>query len=256
MYQNGSEWTLHYVEWRLLSVGRIQMRKSSSAAPPAFIKPLINELAGTGFHIDPHAAIPDIQHGVEERDRKHYSDKCYLISGTVVQVCHVIYEQSGWFSLILMVFLMSGILLAGSTKPTFCRVSTYSAVHSTDQSCGQRVSVCLHLETKRNLLPELHSVPQFDHWPKCTPPQLRPPAWAISWALLLSSDGRGLPQLRCLLAALRWTRGSQRGRELTTAFPWLAESLSRSHRLRVTCCCRDLSRWDATIGQTLCISVF
>lgn len=53
-------------------------------------------MAGTGLHIDPHAAIPDIQHGVGECDRKHYSDKCYLIAaalGTVAQVCHVIYEQ-------------------------------------------------------------------------------------------------------------------------------------------------------------------
>lgn len=114
----------------------------------------------------------------------------------------------------------------------FCR---YSAVHSTDQSCGQQVSGCLHLKTKRNLPLEFHNMPQFDHWPKCTPPQLRPPAWTTSWALLLSSDGCGLPQLRCPLAGLRWTRGSQRGRELTTAFPWLVKSLSRSHRLRVTC---------------------
>lgn len=84
------------------------MRKSSSATLPAFIKPLTNETAGAGLHIDPHAAIPDIHLGVGECDRKHYSDKCYLISaalGTVVQVCQVIYEQSGWFSLILMVFL-------------------------------------------------------------------------------------------------------------------------------------------------------
>lgn len=106
------------------------MRKSSSVALPAFIKPLINEMAGTGLHIDHHAAIPDIQHGVEECDRKHYSDKCYLISaalGTVVQVCHVIYEQSGRFSLILMVF-MSGILPAGSIKPTFCRISTFARI--------------------------------------------------------------------------------------------------------------------------------
>lgn len=83
------------------------MRKSSSAALPAFIKPLTNGTAGTGLHIDPHAAIPDIQHAVEECDRKHYSHKCYLISatlGTVIQVCpHVIYEQRGWFSLIPMV---------------------------------------------------------------------------------------------------------------------------------------------------------
>lgn len=142
------------------------MRKSSSAA---FIKPLTNETAGTGLHIDPHAAIPDIQYAVEECDRKHYSDKCYLISatlGTVIQVCpHVIYEQSGWFSLIPMVFYIRNP--PGRFHKTnilqskhFC---TYSAVHSTDQYCGQWVSVCLHLKTKRNLLPELHNMPQFDH---------------------------------------------------------------------------------------------
>lgn len=74
----------------LLSVPVIQMRKSSSAAQPAFIKPLINELAGASLHIYPHAAISDIQYGEEEWGRNHLSDKCYLISAvvqTVIQVC-------------------------------------------------------------------------------------------------------------------------------------------------------------------------
>lgn len=75
---------------------RIQMRKSSLVALPAFIKPLINEMAGTGLHIYSHAAISDIQYGEQEWGRNHHSDKCYLISaalGTVIQVCpRVIYE--------------------------------------------------------------------------------------------------------------------------------------------------------------------
>lgn len=76
----------------LLSVPLIQMRKSSSAAQPAFIRPLIKEMAGAGLYIYPHAAISDIQDGEEEWDRNHLSDKCYLISAvvqTVIQVCLV-----------------------------------------------------------------------------------------------------------------------------------------------------------------------
>lgn len=62
------------------------MRKSSFAAQPACIKPLINGMAGAGLHIYPHAAISDIQYGEDEWDRNHLSDKCYLISAVVQTV--------------------------------------------------------------------------------------------------------------------------------------------------------------------------
>lgn len=59
------------------------MRKSSSAVRPAFGKRLINEMAGAGLRLYPHAAISDIQYGEDEWDRSHLSDKCYLISAAV-----------------------------------------------------------------------------------------------------------------------------------------------------------------------------
>lgn len=102
---------LHY----FLSVPLIQMRKSSSVAQPAFIKPLINEMAGASSHMYPHAAISNIQCGEAEWDRNHLSDKCYLISAlvqTVIQVCLVSFMTKALGFLGFCSFVKSGILLS------------------------------------------------------------------------------------------------------------------------------------------------
>lgn len=133
MYQNGSEWMLHYLEWRLLSVRRIPMRRSSSAALPAFIKPLINEMTAAGFHIYPRSATSDIQYGGGKWDRNHPPDKCYLISAvvqTVIQVYRMSFMTKSFFPLFLLdsALFMSAIVLAPSIKSELSMGSTFTSI--------------------------------------------------------------------------------------------------------------------------------
>lgn len=138
------------------------MRKSSSAARPAFGKPLINEMAGAGLRLYPHAAISDIQYGEDEWDRNHLSDKCYLISAavqTVIQVLCVlcvcvscvIDDSSVGFSLILLFCNIRNSPLLGSFRDI--RILQGPALFacvplSTGHCPGQCFSVCLHLYTE------------------------------------------------------------------------------------------------------------
>lgn len=50
-----------------------RLEKPSSVLLPAIIKLLINEIAGAGLQIFFHAAISNIQYGVEEWEKNHLS---------------------------------------------------------------------------------------------------------------------------------------------------------------------------------------
>lgn len=159
----------------------------------------------------PHAAISDIQYVEAEWDRNHLSDKCYLIFAvvqTMIEVCLLSFMTKALGFLWFCSCVISGILLSS-------QLSWYqnSPVFSCAYHCPVQWSVFLFAFTsthKKNLL-ELQDMPQFDHWPTCTPSQLRPSARTISWALPLSSDSCCLLQLSCLLAGFCWTVGSQGG---------------------------------------------